>query len=144
MDLELTEDELFLRMVAWDKTNYIGKATQGDDNEPLIGGTFCSTHSKLVFPFLTVGAGTSGMSDKNSTEGLVDNHAYSVIESRNNVCGTGIDLLKVRNPWGSGEIEDGERCSVVFGRGGASDNQLTHFSLDGLGEFDDDGPGWDL
>jgi hypothetical protein len=25
MDLELTEDELFLRMVAWDKTNYIGK-----------------------------------------------------------------------------------------------------------------------
>jgi hypothetical protein len=86
-DLELTEDELFLRMVAWDQTNYI------------------------------VGAGTSGTSDKNSTDGLVDNHAYSVIESRSNVCGTGIDLIKVRNPWGSGEIEDGE--------------------------FDDDGPGWD-
>ena len=68
MDLELTEDELFLKMVAWDQTNYI------------------------------VGAGTSGTSDKNSTDGLVDNHAYSVIESRSNVCGTGIDLLKVRNP----------------------------------------------
>jgi len=87
MDLELTEDELFLRMVAWDETNYI------------------------------VGAGTSGTSDKNTTDGLVDNHAYTVIESRSNVCGTGIDLAKVRNPWGSGEIEDGE--------------------------FDDDGPGWD-
>ncbi|KAG7374260.1 calpain family cysteine protease [Nitzschia inconspicua] len=87
MDLELTEDELFLRMVAWDETNYI------------------------------VGAGTLGSSDKNRTDGLVDNHAYSVIESRSNVCGTGIDLLKVRNPWGSCEIEDGE--------------------------FDDDGPGWD-
>mmetsp|Transcript_43540 Transcript_43540/g.105553 ORF Transcript_43540/g.105553 Transcript_43540/m.105553 type:complete len:694 (-) Transcript_43540:44-2125(-) len=86
-NLELTEEQLFLKMVAWDETNYI------------------------------VGAGTSGTSDKNSTDGLVDNHAYSVIESRSNVCGTGIDLLKVRNPWGRGEIEDGE--------------------------FDDDGPGWD-
>ena len=67
-NLELTEEELFLKMVAWDEQNYI------------------------------VGAGTSGTSDKNSTDGLVDNHAYSVIESRSNVCGTGIDLLKVRNP----------------------------------------------
>ena len=67
-NLELTEEQLFLKMVAWDEQNYI------------------------------VGAGTSGTSDKNSTDGLVDNHAYSVIESRSNVCGTGIDLLKVRNP----------------------------------------------
>jgi len=87
MDLELTENELFTRLVAWDKQNYI------------------------------VGAGTKGTSDKHSTGGLVDNHAYSVIESHANVAGKGIDLLKVRNPWGSGEIEDGE--------------------------FDDDGPGWD-
>lgn len=87
MDLELTENQLFQRLVAWDKQNYI------------------------------VGAGTKGTSDKHSTAGLVDNHAYSVIESHSNVAGTGIDLLKVRNPWGSGEIEDGE--------------------------FDDDGPGWD-
>lgn len=85
--LELTEDELFLRLVAWDRENYI------------------------------VGAGTKGDSDKSKTDGLVDNHAYSVIESYDNVCGTGIGLLKVRNPWGNGEIEDGE--------------------------FDDDGPGWD-
>lgn len=84
---ELSEDELFLRLVAWDQENYI------------------------------VAAGTKGKSDKNTTGGLVDNHAYTVIESHSNVCGTGIDLLKVRNPWGKGEIEDGE--------------------------FDDDGPGWD-
>lgn len=75
--------------------------------------TFCSAHSERVCPFLAVGAGTSGTSDKVSTNGLVDNHAYTVIESRNNVCGTGIDLLKVRNPWGSGEIEDGELYSVM-------------------------------
>merc|ERR1711933_609174 len=49
--------------------------------------------------------------------GLVDNHAYSVIESVDNVAGTEIYLIKVRNPWGKGEIEDGM--------------------------FDDDGPGWD-
>jgi len=51
------------------------------------------------------------------TGGVVDNHAYSVIECINDVAGTDIDLIKVRNPWGKGEIEDGE--------------------------FDDDGPGWD-
>ena len=48
---------------------------------------------------------------------MVDNHAYSVIECHDDVAGTPIDLIKVRNPWGKGEIEDGE--------------------------FDDDGPGWD-
>jgi len=86
-DLELDDEEMFLRLFAWDQVNYI------------------------------VGAGTSGTSDKQSTGGIVDNHAYSVIESVDNVAGTDIDLIKVRNPWGSGEIEDGE--------------------------FDDDGPGWD-
>jgi len=86
-DKELDDEEMFLRLYAWDQVNYI------------------------------VGAGTSGTSDKKSTGGMVDNHAYSVIESVDNVAGTDIDLIKVRNPWGSGEIEDGE--------------------------FDDDGPGWD-
>jgi len=85
-DVELDDEEMFLRLFAWDQVNYI------------------------------VGAGTSGTSDKHSTGGIVDNHAYSVIESVDNVAGTDIDLIKVRNPWGKGEIEDGE--------------------------FDDDGPGW--
>jgi len=86
-DVELDDEEMFMRLFAWDQVNYI------------------------------VGAGTSGTSDKHSTGGMVDNHAYSVIESVDNVAGTDIDLIKVRNPWGKGEIEDGE--------------------------FDDDGPGWD-
>jgi hypothetical protein len=87
VDKELDEDELFLKMCAWDKVDFI------------------------------VGAGTTGTSDKSKTDGLVDNHAYSVIESVDNVAGTGFGLIKVRNPWGKGEIEDGM--------------------------FDDDGPGWD-
>jgi len=86
-DQELDDEEIFMCLYAWDQVNYI------------------------------VGAGTSGKSDKHSTGGMVDNHAYSVIESVDNVAGTDIDLIKVRNPWGKGEIEDGE--------------------------FDDDGPGWD-
>lgn len=86
-DVELTEDELFNKMHAFDLENYI------------------------------VAAGTNGTSDKNLTEGMVDNHAYSVIEVVNDAAGTDIDLFKVRNPWGKGEIENGE--------------------------FDDDGPGWD-
>jgi hypothetical protein len=86
-DGDISQDELFLKMCAWDEVNYV------------------------------VGAGTEGVSDKESTGGLVDNHAYAVIESVHNVAGTGIDLIKVRNPWGKGEIDDGE--------------------------FDDTGSGWD-
>jgi hypothetical protein len=82
-DKECTEEELFMKLWAWDKENYV------------------------------VAAGTSGKSN----EGMADDHAYSVIECHNNVAGTNIDLLKVRNPWGKGEIQKGM--------------------------FDDDGPGWD-
>ena len=47
---ECTKDELFKKMCAWDDENYI------------------------------VGAGTSGTSDKNSTNGMVDNHgAYLLL-----------------------------------------------------------------
>jgi len=84
---EMTEEQLFMRMCAWDDENYI------------------------------VGASVDGVSDKHRTDGMVNNHAYSVIEAHNDVAGTDIDLFKVRNPWGKGEIENGL--------------------------FDDDGPGWD-
>ena len=50
------------------------------------------------------------------TDGIVDGHAYSVLTYRDNVAGTEIDLIKVRNPWGRGKFPHGE--------------------------FDDDGPGW--
>jgi len=83
---DIDQETLFMKLCAWDDTNYI------------------------------VGAATSGTSDKNTTAGMVDNHAYSVIECINDVAGTSIDLIRVRNPWGKGEIE--------------------------AGEFDDDGPGW--
>ena len=85
---ELTVEELFLRLCAWDDTNYI------------------------------MGAGRSSQGSVGTlSEGMVDNHAYSVIEAKKGVAGTKIDLLKVRNPWGKGEIQNGM--------------------------FDDDGPGWD-
>jgi len=86
-DGELTQEELFRRMCSWDDENFI------------------------------VGASVDGTSDKHRTDGMVNNHAYSVIEAHNDVAGTDIDLFKVRNPWGKGEIENGQ--------------------------FDDDGPGWD-
>jgi hypothetical protein len=79
-DLELSDDQLFDRIVAWDEHNFL------------------------------VGAGTDGRSDTESTEGVVDNHAYSVIDTRKNICDTGVDLLLVRNPWGKGgDIQNG-RC----------------------------------
>ena len=86
---EITKDELFQKMYAWDQENYIVAA-----------GT----------------SGAGGHSSAGADGGLVDDHAYSVISCYANVAGTGIDMFKVRNPWGKGEIEDGM--------------------------FDDDGPGW--
>ena len=83
-DKELTQEELFMKMCAWDDVNFI------------------------------IGAACTG---KTGDAGLVDNHAYSVLECHNDVAGTDVDLIKVRNPWGKGEIDDGQ--------------------------FDDDGPGWD-
>eukprot|EP00980_Cylindrotheca_fusiformis_P021193 scaffold8150_cov118-Cylindrotheca_fusiformis.AAC.2 len=77
-DLEVSQDELFQRMAEWKKVDYL------------------------------VGAGTKGESDSNRTGGLVDNHAYAVMKVVMNAAGTGIDLAEVRNPWGRGEIEDGE------------------------------------
>ena len=38
-----------------------------------------------------------------SGDGLVYGHAYSLLEISDNVAGTGIDLVQLRNPWGSGE-----------------------------------------
>jgi len=64
-----------------------------------------------------IGAGTKEGSDKNDTDGIVDGHAYSVLRCVNDVAGTDIDLLQMRNPWGRGEIKEGM--------------------------WDDDGPGWD-
>ena len=63
-----------------------------------------------------MGAGTKSGSDTTSTDGIVDGHAYSVLEVLNDVAGTDVDLVKVRNPWGKSEITEGE--------------------------WDDDGPGW--
>ncbi|CAB9518072.1 Calpain-1 catalytic subunit [Seminavis robusta] len=78
-DGDLTEDELFQRIITWDEHNFL------------------------------IGAATAGTSDRNTTDGIVDNHAYSIIDSRQNICGTGIDLLLIRNPWGEGgELQNGQ------------------------------------
>ena len=84
--LQLDEEELFTRMCAWDDANFV------------------------------VAAGTKAGSDTQATDGIVDGHAYTVLECVNDVAGTDVDLIKMRNPWGKGELENGE--------------------------FDDDGPGW--
>lgn len=76
MGSEFTKDELFLKMYAWDQENYI------------------------------VGASSKGSLEEDTAAGLVQNHAYSVIDAFHNVAGTGVDMFKVRNPWGHGEPDD--------------------------------------
>ena len=76
--LELSPEDLFERMCHWDDHNFI------------------------------MGAGSKAGSDKRRTKGIVDGHAYSVIECKSDVAGTGVDLIKMRNPHGQGEIEGGD------------------------------------
>jgi Calpain family cysteine protease len=77
LGLEISEDELFTKMYAWDLENYI------------------------------VGASSKLTTAEDAASGMVRNHCYAVIEARRQVAGTDIDLFKVRNPWGHGEIEKG-------------------------------------
>jgi len=86
LHLEIDEDDLFRRLCEWDDENYI------------------------------MAAGTRQGSDTEDTDGIIDGHAYSVLEVVNDACGTGIDLIKMRNPHGKNEIDNGY--------------------------WDDDGPGW--
>jgi len=78
-DSDLTPDELFARMCAWDDENYL------------------------------IGCASGGTSDRlRSHGGIVDNHAYCVVQVRNDVAGTGVDMIQVRNPWGKGAAEKGK------------------------------------
>ena len=81
-------DDLFERLAAWDAGNYI------------------------------LAAGTKAGDDSDATGGIVDGHAYSILTIARNAAGhDDIDLIKMRNPHGSGEIDSGE--------------------------WGDEGPGWD-
>jgi len=85
--IELGLEETFGRMCEWDATNFM------------------------------MAAGSSGSgSDSSTTDGIVDSHAYSVLTCVRHVAGTSFDLLKCRNPWGSG----GELANNPWGDGGGA------------------------
>jgi len=77
LDQAFGQEIVFSKMCAWDDANYI------------------------------MGAGSQSGSDTNSTDGIVDGHAYSVLRCIQNAGGAGFDMVKMRNPWGQHEFEDG-------------------------------------
>lgn len=78
MDDGLDADELFERMCAWDDNNFL------------------------------LAAGTMSGSDSDDHQGIVDGHAYTVLTCLHDIAGSGINLIKVRNPWGKGEFQSGK------------------------------------
>jgi hypothetical protein len=75
-------------------------------------------------------------SDKNDTDGIVDGHAYSLIATRNNVCGNPAnDLMLYRNPHGRtefrGEWHDGS-AEWTENPGAAAELHYTPDPNDGL------------
>jgi len=77
-NLKVDSNEMFHRMCAWDDADFV------------------------------VCCGTKAGRDSEATDGIVDGHAYTVLACWDNVAGTGMNLLKVRNPWGKGEFKSGE------------------------------------
>lgn len=77
---EIGLEDLFEKMCAWDDQNYI------------------------------LAAGTKAGSDTQTSSGIVDGHAYSVLRCVNDAAGVeGCDLIQIRNPWGrGGELEGGQ------------------------------------
>jgi len=75
---DVSADDLFKKIAAWDANNYI------------------------------IGAGTGGSGDDTKdTDGIVDGHAYTVLRALEDVAGSGFDMVQVRNPHGHGELENG-------------------------------------
>mmetsp|Transcript_89792 Transcript_89792/g.258844 ORF Transcript_89792/g.258844 Transcript_89792/m.258844 type:complete len:481 (+) Transcript_89792:78-1520(+) len=87
LDQVLTDDDFFERLAAWEDEDFI----------------MC--------------CGTRPGDDSEDTDGIVDGHAYTILQVELDVAGTGFNMIKVRNPWGSGEFKSGN--------------------------WDDDGPGWE-
>lgn len=55
---------------------------------------------------IVVGSAAQGKSDSSSLPcGIIYMHAYSVLQVKTNICGTGINLCQVRNPHGAGGQE---------------------------------------
>jgi len=85
---EFDDNKMFQRMCSWNDYNYV----------------LC--------------AGSKEFQDEAAASGIVQNHAYAVIGCHADVADTGIDLIKMRNPWGAGQVENAD--------------------------FEEDGPGWKL
>jgi len=67
-------DEFFQMLADWDNNNYL------------------------------MGAGSHAGSDSDTSDtGVVQGHAYTILQVKPNVAGSGFDLMQLRNPWGTGE-----------------------------------------
>ena len=107
LNTELGSEECFERLCAWDDSNYI------------------------------LAASSRPGSDSHQTHGIIDGHAYSILHCVNDAGGTGIDLIKMRNPWGKGgQLEDSEWG--LHGPGWDAHPELKaalHVSMDDNGVF---------
>eukprot|EP00933_Yihiella_yeosuensis_P061610 TRINITY_DN64438_c0_g1_i1.p1 TRINITY_DN64438_c0_g1~~TRINITY_DN64438_c0_g1_i1.p1 ORF type:complete len:502 (-),score=106.64 TRINITY_DN64438_c0_g1_i1:131-1636(-) len=68
-------EEMFEKLCEWEDANYI------------------------------LACGSKAGSDTETTDGIVDGHAYSILACINDAGGTEFDLIQVRNPWGKGEFQ---------------------------------------
>lgn len=77
-DAKVSTEDMFDRMCQWEDRNYL------------------------------MACGSEGDDDTKSQDGVVGGHAYTILECMNNVAGTDIDLIKLRNPWGNSEFASGQ------------------------------------
>ena len=75
---EIDDEELFARMCIWDDNDYVMAA-----------------------------ATTDGSDEVAREDGLFDGHCYTVLSVLNDVAGSDVDLIQMRNPHGTGELISG-------------------------------------
>lgn len=73
----LDDKDLFQRLFEWDEHNFM------------------------------LAAGTKSGSDTHTTDGIVDGHAYAMLQAVANVADSGINMVQMRNPWGHEEFKSG-------------------------------------
>mmetsp|Transcript_126111 Transcript_126111/g.217688 ORF Transcript_126111/g.217688 Transcript_126111/m.217688 type:complete len:351 (+) Transcript_126111:1-1053(+) len=77
-DLKVDNSEFFERMCAWDDADFI------------------------------LAASSKAGSDTDVIKGIVQGHSYTILQCVNDVAGTDIDLIQLRNPWGHCEYTHGK------------------------------------
>lgn len=91
------------RTPTWETNNVHDATWGGYISDPTDDEVFQMIADADKNNFLMCAGSHSGSDTDTDDSGVVQGHAYTLLTVKPNVCDSGINLLQLRNPWGSGE-----------------------------------------